>query len=483
MKSALFCWLIVILLAAPRLAAAGNARLETAKMSAWAWIDGHRAAACALSDRLWRLAEPPLQERESAALLADFLEKEGFVVERGVAGLPTAFTARFGRGKPVIGILAEYDALPGLSQEVATQQRPLQPGAAGHGCGHNLFGAGSAAAAAAVKRAMVEGNLPGTLILFGCPAEETIVGKTFMARDGVFSGLDAAVVWHPSDTSEVNTRSNLALNNFKVTFSGRTAHAAGSPWDGRSALDAVELMNIGANYLREHMPPTARIHYVITDGGREPNIVPDTARVWYYVRGADRAMVDELYRRLQEIAKGAALMTGTQYRVELVTAAHQLLVNMTAARAMQRNLQRVGPPVFDAADVAFAKALQAALGREQKGLSTVIAPLDESAKPPMGGSSDVAEVSRIAPTVQVSTACEPLDMPGHNWVTVACSGHELGRKGMVTAAKVMAATALDFLLDPALVRAMQEEFQRATAGRPFQSALPPDLRPETPGGH
>jgi len=453
----------------------GGARWPKEKLAVSNWIDSHRTPLITLSDAIWEAAETALSEHRSAAAIIALLEGEGFSVQKGVGEMETAFIATFGQGSPVIGILAEYDALPGISQKVQTEKEPLRPGAPGHGCGHNLFGAASTGAALAVKEIMIRFRIPGTIVLFGCPAEETVVGKTYMAREGTFSGLDAAIAWHPGTRNAISTNSSQALNSFRVRFAGQTAHAAGDPWNGRSALDAVELLDIGVNFLREHMPPTARIHYVIPAGGMAPNVVPDSAEVWYYVREKDRSSVENLYERVIAIIRGAEMMTGTTASVEIITGVHNTLPNIAGSRRMDENLRRVGPPLFSSSDQEFARNLQKSFAKEENGMSDRIEPFREKAEF-SGGSTDVAEVSRITPTVQVSTACWPLEIPGHSWGIVAASGHAIGHLGMIAAAKVMAMTAIDFLRDEALLRVMKEEFRQATQGKPYESPLPREWR-------
>jgi len=275
------------------------------------WIEQEKAKIVSISDQVWQFAETAMKERKSAAVLSDALEREGFHIQRGVAGMPTAFVAQYGQGHPVIGILGEYDALPGLDQEVNPFQKSMNKGEPGHGCGHNLLGAAAYGAVLAVKEAIDTQQLRGTIRYYGCPAEETGVGKAFMVRDGLFDDVDISLTWHPGGANYVKLASSQAVNSVKFKFTGRTAHAAGDPWNGRSALDAVELMNIGANYLREHIITDARIHYVITQGGLAPNIVPEFAEVWYFVRAPQRHQVDEIYERLVNIAHGAAQMTET----------------------------------------------------------------------------------------------------------------------------------------------------------------------------
>ena len=449
--------------------------LKKQKDNAISWINQNQDFLIDISDQIWSFAETALKEYKSSDLLIKTLENSGFEVERGVAGMPTAFTASYGKGIPVIGILAEYDALPGLSQKVSTQKNPLMNGAPGHGCGHNLFGTGSVGGALAVKFVMEKFNLKGKIILFGCPAEETVVGKTYMARAGIFNELSASIAWHPSQKTKVKTGSSLALNNFKVSFFGQTAHAAGDPWKGRSALDAIELMNMGLNYLREHIPATARIHYVILNGGKAPNVVPDYSHAWYYVRDIDRKSVEDIHKRVLNIIKGASLMTDTEYKLEFVTAVHSILPNITGSKAMQKNLEKIGPPKFTEEEIEFAKKIQASCGKEKSGLSVKIEPFDLN---PVkgGGSTDVAEVSRITPTVQLNVACMPLNIPGHSWAVVSSSGHSTGHKGMIVAAKVIALTALDFLNDTDLLKRVRDEFQKRTRGDRYQTPLPPEQK-------
>ena len=301
----------------------------------------------AATKKIWEYAELALEEYRSARLLGELMEKEGFSVEFGAGGLPTAFVATYGTGNPVIGILGEYDALPGISQKAGgTVQEALNEHGPGHGCGHNLLGIAGAGAALAVKSVMEKYGLSGTVKFFGCPAEETIEGKTYMAREGVFFGLDICLDWHPADETQVSLDSSQAMNSFEVVFRGKTAHAAGDPWHGRSALDAVELMDVGINFLREHVPTSVRLHYVIRDGGGAPNVVPAYARAWYYVRGKDRPEVDEIYARVLKIAQGAALMTETIHEINFKTGVYNYLKNRTVAELLYRNLQWIKAPLI-----------------------------------------------------------------------------------------------------------------------------------------
>jgi len=441
------------------------------------WIRAHRRELIEINRQIWRHAEIALEEYQSSALLADFLEGRGFQVTRGVGGLPTAFVASYGRGEPVIGILAEYDALPGLSQDIVPYEKPVIPGAAGHGCGHNLFGVASTAAALAVQNALNKNQLPGTVILFGCPAEETVTGKVFMAREGIFDGLSCCLHWHPSDQNRVPLGSSNALKQFEVEFFGQTAHSAGDPWHGKSALDAIELTNIGLNYLREHLRPTARIHYVIQKGGDVPNVVPAHARGWYYVRNADWKSVESDYERVLDIIRGAALMTGTAHRVHYRCGVHELIPNRRGAELMQANLLLAGPPPFDPSDQEFARTIQGNLQLQPSGLSMKIEPLRHPQRSWGGGSTDVAEVSWLSPTVGLGVACKPVGTPGHHWNVVACGGMSIGHKGMLTAARVIAYTALDLFARPLIIDEMRREWQEKLGSREYRSPLPEDLAP------
>lgn len=443
-----------------------------------------------LSTSVWNFAEIGLEEEKSAKAHASFLKERGFTVREGVPGVRTALVAEWGEGRPVIGFLGEYDALPGLSQEVRTEEKPLVPGAPGHGCGHNLLGVGALAAAVALKGYLEKAGCSVTVRYYGCPAEETLLGKVFMARHGVFSDLDASITWHPGDINTVMMGSSNAVNSARFVFHGRTAHAAGDPHNGRSALDAVELMNVGANYLREHVIPDARIHYVITDGGGQPNVVPARSEVWYYVRAPRRNQVEEIYSRLLDVARGAALMTGTTFDVIFLSGCYNVLPNEALGEAAMRWFRETGGPSFDEDETEFARKIAETVSPVQKEQylrrinapedlyrqvmnTTVVEPLDRGRVLP--ASTDVGDVSWIAPTLQVSAACWPLGTPGHSWQVTACSGHSLGHKGMLAAAKVMALTAVELVERPELLQKARDEFARSTEGEPYKSPLPEDL--------
>jgi len=451
------------------------------KATALEAVEALRPEILDMSMELWDFSEIALRETRSSEYLADILEAEGFTVERGVAGMPTAFVASFGSGAPRIGILAEYDALPNIGNAVIPEKAPREDGYPhGQGCGHNLFGAGSVAAAIAVKRTMEEHGLTGTILLYGTPAEETVVGKVYMAKAGLFDDLDAAFDWHPGLDTGVRNSSGQAMNNFQVEFFGQAAHAAADPWNGRSALDAVEMMDFGANLMREHVRPSTRIHYVIPSAGEAPNVVPEYARVWYYVRDTARAPVEEYYDRLLKIAEGAAMATRTDFEVTLITGVHELLLNRPLQEAMQANLERVGPPSFDEEDQAFARNLQSFIGIEEKGLNTEIKPLRDQPEPPEGGSTDVAEVSWITPEAGLSVTTAAAGIPWHSWAASASHGTDGAVKGAVVAAKVLALTGIDVLTNPTLLEQAQEYFQEKTGGEPYVSPVPADQKPILP---
>ncbi len=459
------------------------------------WMEEHKEELIGLSDCVWEFAEAALDEYRSAEVLAAYLEDMGFSVKRGVAEMPTAFVASYGSGKPVIGFLGEYDALPGLSQKVDPKQNPAEKGAPGHGCGHNLLGVAALGAAVAVKAAMEKGDLSGTVRFYGCPAEETLTGKVYMVRAGLFDDVDMSITWHPGSINSMWVGSDQAMNSAKFRFSGRTAHAAGDPWNGRSALDAVELMNIGANYLREHIITDGRVHYVITNGGLAPNIVPDKAESWYYVRAPKRHQVEDIYDRLVKIAEGAAMMTETRLEIELLTGCYNTLHNNVIGDVMFAKMKELGAPDFSDSDIAFAKAIsqsfppkqrEAAINKytpevvaqiKDKYLCDII--IEPRGKGQVsGGSTDVADVSWVTPTAQFTTACDALGTAGHSWQFAAASGMGIGHKGMMLAAKVMALTADEFYRNQSLIDAARAEFEAATEAEPYKSPLPEGIKPQ-----
>lgn len=473
---------ISVLLIGCSQAAFAQSEISREKRTAIEQVDALENEIKSMSLELWTYSETALRETRSAAYLADVLEKEGFTLERGVADMPTAFVAQWGKGGPVIGILAEYDALPNIGNEAVPFREPREDGNPhGHGCGHNLFGAGSVAAAIAIKRTMEIHRIEGSVKLFGTPAEETLVGKTYMAKAGVFDGIDMTMDWHPFQETGVNNDRGQAMNNFQVEFFGKAAHGAYDPWNGRSALDAVEMMNHGANLMREHIEPTARIHYVIPDAGEAPNVVPAYARVWYYVRDSNRENVDSHYEWLTQIAEAAALATQTTHEVTLITGVHEILLNRPLQEAAQVNLEYVGAPVFSEDDHAFAKKLQESLGLEPLGYPTEIDPLKADAEPPSGGSTDVAEVTRLAPGVSLYVATAGLELPWHSWAVAASHGRPGAAKAATVAAKTLAMTGVDFLMDADLRKRAKAEFDEKMKDQPYVSPIPRGQKPLMPG--
>ncbi|MDB5369587.1 MAG: amidohydrolase [Roseomonas sp.] len=446
----------------------------------------------ALADTIWDFGELRFNEHRSVAAQIERLEAEGFRITRDVAGLSTAFMAESGSGGPVIGFLGEFDALAGLSQEAGNpRQAPVRAGATGHGCGHNLLGAGAMLAAVTARDTLAAAGQPGTIRYYGCPAEEGGSGKTFMARDGIFDDLDAAICWHPGVFAGVNSGKTLA--NFQVyfRFKGRPAHAAGSPHLGRSALDAVEIMNMGANYLREHMPSDARLHYAITDaGGISPNVVQANAEVLYLIRSPRVAQAATLFARVRRCAEGAAHMTETELTVEIDKACSEVLPNTVLEMAMHENIRRLGPPRFDDADIAFAAAIRETLSPEDiessveffgapaeaadLAMAEEILPFDGTPRF-MPGSTDVGDVSWVTPTVQCHGANYAVGTPFHTWQMVAQGKSPAAHKGMLHAAKAMAATGLDIIRDPELLARAKEELRRRTGGKPYACPIPPEV--------
>jgi len=477
-RTAVLCIMSTLLIP---VAVTGQKHLDTYRSEALQWVDRNSGALDAAAKDIWSYAETAFTEYKSAERLSNLLEQNGFTVERGVADIPMAFVATYGSGSPVIGVLGEIDALPGLSQKAGVPYKEaIEPGGPGHGCGHNLLGVGGAAAAMAAKFVMETHNIDGTVKFFGCPAEETGDGKVYMARDGLFDDLDLCFDWHPGSTNAAILQTTTAVNDFEVTFSGKTAHAAGDPWNGRSALDAVELMNTGVNFLREHMKPTVRIHYVITEAGMAPNVVPDVARVWYYVRDIDRRGVEEVYARILKIAEGAALMTDTGCDVYFNSGVYNYICNRAIAKVLHRNLEYVGAPQFTAEEQEFARELQRNLEKNEDGLSMKIEPLKEPQGYSGGGSTDAADVSWIIPTARIRTSCWPAHTPGHSWGVVTCTGMSIGFKGMRTAAKTIAASVIETLLDQSIIEQAQKEFRESTKDFEYKSALSQDQKPRIP---
>ena len=453
-----------------------------AKRSVVASVDSMESQLTAMSRKVWEQAEIALRESKSSALLADALEAGGFQVERGVAEMPTAFVASYGSGKPVVAFLAEFDALPGLSQTVSSTVGARVAGAGGHGCGHNLFGVGSVGAGLALKQAKHAYDLPGTIRVYGTPAEEQGIGKVWMVRDGLFDDVDVCLSWHPSNENGVSLQPSKALRSFEITFYGRSAHAAGAPWSGVSALDAVEAFETGVNLLREHMPESARIHYVVTNGGAAPNIVPSMASIWLFTRGKDWPEEEQVYEHVMQIAKGADLMSwGEEYgqaesgfralEVRNLTGLYHYNRNLPAARQLYANLALVGPAHYTEEEHAFARELQTAFGKEPKGMHTELKPFDPNAPPKPGGSTDVANISWVCPTIGLSVANWPQEIPAHSWASTAASGSPAAYKAMLAAAKVLACAGVDVLTKPDFVQAARSAFETTSADFPYVSPV------------
>jgi len=447
------------------------------KSTAGAYLEQSAEQFYTIADSIWAYAELGLQEHWSSSLLADTLEKEGFSVQRDVAGMPTAFVASYGEGKPVIGFLGEFDALPGLSQKAGmSRMDPVIEGAPGHGCGHNTMGTAAVAAAIATKRAMEEGSIRGTIKVFGTPAEESICGKVFMVRDGLFDGVDAVLDNHAGSSMETEYGMiGTADIDFIVTFYGKTAHAAAEPWRGRSALDAVELMDVAVNFLREHMEPDARIHYVIAEGGEAPNIVPEKASVYYFVREQDEE-VQDLYNRVLKCAEGAATATECTYEIKIVGAIHQMFSNKALAEVIQSNMELVGMPQWSEEENEFAKRIQKEIGANETGLKKGPEELKEAS--PTGGSTDVGDVSLVAPTATLTFPVDVPGSPGHSWSTVATTPTSIGHRGMMAGAKVLAFSAIDLLTNPGLLEPVRVEFSALQKEHPYVPFISEDLKPD-----
>jgi aminobenzoyl-glutamate utilization protein B len=462
----------------------------------WRLVDGRRNDYEGLSDRVWETPEICYTEYRSVAEHRAMLEKEGFRITENLAGIPTAVMGEAGEGGPVIAILGEYDALPGLSQVAGiAEQQELVPGGHGHGCGHNMLGSAALLAAAAVKDYLAAQGLAGRVRYYGCPAEEGGAAKTFMVREGLFEDVGIAISWHPSSINRVDDAISLANTRLDFTFLGRASHAAAAPHLGRSALDAVELMNVGVNYMREHMPPDARIHYAILDaGGIAPNVVQGKAAVRYAVRARDLAGMHALVARVIKAAQGAALMTETQAGHKVVSAVSNLLGNPPLEQAMQRQFDRLGPVPFDAADRKYAAEIQRTLSsediasafqragvpvREETPLCDFIVPYGTKGAP-MIGSTDLGDVSWAVPTVQARVATHAIGTPGHSWQITAQGKSGQAKKGMLHAAKLMAGLAVEALNDPGLIAAAKDDHQARTAATPYVCPLPSDVKPPIP---
>ncbi|MDL2318664.1 M20 family metallopeptidase [Eubacteriales bacterium OttesenSCG-928-A19] len=481
--------------------------MNEAKKSALGAVDTNADLLIDVNDKIWEYAELSLLEYKSAALYVETLKKLGFTVEEKLAGIDTAFSGTYGSGKPVIGILAEYDALSGLSQVGGIAERKeIVPGGSGHGCGHQMLGAGSLGAAIAVKEYLEKTGQPGTVIFFGCPGEEGGAGKAFMARDGMWKHLDAAITWHPGDANQVSSGTCNSCIQKEYKFTGIAAHAAGNPHMGRSGLDAVQLMNIGVEFLREHMPTTARVHYAITDaGGNSPNVVQPYAQVLYMVRDIKVSQALALQKRVDKIAEAAAMMTETKLSVRFIDGTANTVPNTVLEKVLYENFEEIGVPTYTDDEIAYARALIAtyeskpdklpgSAAQESPEIAAFVEektnggtlPINDFLMPYLSslkaspGSTDVGDVSWQTPTAQINTATYPSGAPGHSWQHVACGNTSIGHKGMLNAARVMAAAVIDLYEKPDVLKAARAEFEKKTA-EGYQCPVPPDAVPVAVG--
>ncbi len=459
----------------------------------WSLVDAKKDGFISLSDRVWETPELAYCEFTSSSEHIAALDREGFRVARELCGIQTAFSGEAGESGPVIAILGEFDALPGLSQQAGiAEPKPVSTGGNGHGCGHNLLGAASLLAATAVKDWLKQAGMPGRVRYYGCPAEEGGAAKSFMVRGGAFSDVDVAISWHPADFASVNQASAMANMRIDFAFTGKAAHAAAAPAHGRSALDAAELMSVGVNYMREHMPTDARVHYAYLDaGGIAPNVVQAHACVRYLIRASDVRSLMPLIERVKKIADGAALMTETSVKATVVSALSNLVFNAPLEEAMFDNLRRLGPPPFDDDDKRFASQIQQTLPPEAiasaygrfglkpqngKALCDDIVPLGNMSSG-VFGSTDVGDVSWVVPTVQLRGVTYAIGTPGHSWQLTAQGKTPAAHKGMIHAAKIMAATAIDALSNSDLIKRAKADLSARTAGQPYRSPLPAELKP------
>tara|TARA_X000001036_G_scaffold324058_1_gene302537 strand:- start:605 stop:2023 length:1419 start_codon:yes stop_codon:yes gene_type:complete len=431
--------------------------LKTIKKEIQQSIEKQKTNLIQSSDAIWEFAETSLVEFESSKTLMDYARKNGFDVKPGVAGIKTAFTASYGEGRPIIGILGEFDANAGISQKRQPTREPRVLGAAGHGCGHNLFGTASLGAAVAIKEQIEKGNIKGTVIFYGTPAEETIFAKVWMVREGLFDNLDVCMDWHPGDHIESGTQSSKSLIDFRVKFYGNSSHASSDPWNGISAVDAMELYANGLNYYREHIKPTARIHYQFEKAGDVVNVVPNYAQIWTRLRENDRANVDVLYDRALNIAKGAALMTGTDHEIKLISGIYEIQVNRTGAKIMYENLKSLGEIEYSDSEIKYANTILKETGKPEKGIDGKLHPLRET-MPAQGGSTDVGDVSQVVPVIRMSATTAASGGPWHSWAVVACTGMSIGHKGMIHASKALAMTMADLYKSPKLIKDVKRDF-------------------------
>jgi len=430
-----------------------------------------------MSDNIWQAAEVAFREQKSAEYLITYAKQNGFDVDSDLAGMPTAFTATYGEGSPVIGIIGEFDALPGLSQTTVPYKNELIEGGAGHGCGHNLFGTASLGAAVAIKELIEKGSLKGTVKYFGTPAEEKFFGKLWMIREGVFDNVDIVMDWHPADKTEANVQPSLALVDFMVEFTGQSAHASADPWNARSASDALELYTHGINSYREHIKPSVRIHYHIQDAGLVVNVVPDYSRIWVRVRDITRDGLVPVYEQVRKMAEGAAIMANVDSKVSLISGIHDLLPNRTGGVVMQKNLETLGDIIYSEEEIMFALEMQENNGKPKIGIDGKIRPLRETLESPGGGSTDVGDVSYNVPVVSLAATTAPKGVPWHSWSVVASSGMSIGHKGMLHAAKALGMTMVDIFKDENLRKDIKKEFDERIGGYKYDPFLDPGPPP------
>ena len=430
-----------------------------------------------LSDKIWEAAEVAFREDKSAEYLIEYAEANGLKIERGLAGMPTAFTASYGKGKPVIGIIGEFDALPGLSQTIAPYRDELIQGGAGHGCGHNLFGTASLGAAIAIKELIEKGSIEGTVKFFGTPAEEKFFGKLWMIREGVFDDVDICMDWHPADKTEANVQPSLALVDFMVEFTGQSAHASMDPWNARAANDALELYTSGINAYREHVKPSVRMHYHIQDAGQVVNVVPDYSRIWVRVRDITKEGLQPVYDHVKKMAGGAAIMANVEHKVSLISGIHDLLPNRTGGAALQKNLEALGDIQYTQEEIDFALEMQRNNGKPEIGIDGKIRSLRETLKSPGGGSTDVGDVSYNVPVVSLNATTAPKGVPWHSWSVVASSGMSIGHKGMLYAAKALGMTMVDIFKDSRLRDDIKREFDERIGEYEYDPFLDPGPPP------
>jgi aminobenzoyl-glutamate utilization protein B len=440
-------------------------------------MDARAAHYGEVSRQIWEFAEVGYKEHKSADLLKSELRQAGFAVQDSVASIPTAFTANWGQGKPVIAVLGEYDALPGLSQDSVPERKPIVDAAPGHGCGHNLLGTASLFAAVSIKNWLSENKISGTIRFYGTPAEEGGGGKVYMARAGVFQDVDAVLTWHPGDSNFASRQSSLAVTSAKFRFYGKSAHAAAAPDLGRSALDGLMVMANAVEFLREHVPESTRIHYIVSNGGAAPNVVPDFAELFLVARNPSMPELDGIWNRIVKCAQAGALATETRMEMELIDSNYNVLPNDALAAVVDRNLHLVGGVTYTREEQSFAERIRKTLPQDRA------RPLgsQEGIRTPQEGyfsaSTDMGDVSWIVPTAALNTATWVPGIPAHSWQSAACSGMSIGRKGMLVAAKTLALTAMDLFTDPAELKAARESFEQRRAGHTYESRIPPDHKP------